>query len=497
MHASSVSMMFCTVVSSILTIMLLSMVITSLFRNGSNDNSNNKPSITRVAFIGNSFQFVNDLPRFIETLVTLHSDGAGAPVFVQDSVLHGSLSLTSILKKGNGMYQRWNTTNAIISDYSTNGVKQQHQQEEKDRNSYNYNYYSNYYNKDDNEASLLYDYGLCTVAQLLSQGGGGGDDGGGGYAPNLVEDNENGYYSDKDGLNPCFQDSNYLSYTQYKYSSNQNSYTWDYVVLNDQSTRPANINKRTRTMKALKNKYAPLLVQQESNSNPTLTSVPILFMTYGYHNRTDGLDLRFALNITRTTAEEEEEDDIDNLVPIFTSKLYRGYQLYAQTLDDALYGLLMDDGESDGSTSSRTSKSITRIAPVGLIYLLIYEENYNFWKRLFFVKDNYHPSPLGTYIIGCTIYCTIYNKLPLILSSDVSDESYINRLFSNARAMSLDGDSINDHDENNDHELSPLPTIDDILYVRYMIKRVMFMNQLPKSLIIYQNDSDEEDSSYN
>ena len=75
-----------------------------------------------VAFVGNSFQFVNDLPRFLEALSLgkVH----------QDSMFHGSLSLVTLLQRGNGMYNKWNTTNALRE----NGI---------------------------------FDYGACTIPQLV------------------------------------------------------------------------------------------------------------------------------------------------------------------------------------------------------------------------------------------------------------------------------------------------------------------------------------------
>jgi hypothetical protein len=52
-------------------------------------------SHVRVAFIGNSITFVNDIPRLIEVM----AQGR----LTQDSCLHGSLNFMTILSKGNGM----------------------------------------------------------------------------------------------------------------------------------------------------------------------------------------------------------------------------------------------------------------------------------------------------------------------------------------------------------------------------------------------------------
>ena len=62
----------------------------------------------RVAFIGNSITFVNDLPRFMEALSNNHIS--------QNSCLHGATRLRTILNTGNGMYNKWRTGPAVIQE---------------------------------------------------------------------------------------------------------------------------------------------------------------------------------------------------------------------------------------------------------------------------------------------------------------------------------------------------------------------------------------------
>lgn len=165
----------------------------------------------RVAFVGNSFQFVNDLPRFVEAL-------SRGWIEHQDSVLHGGLRFETLLTKGNGMYGRWNTSNAILS--RTNSTY------------------------DDETNYVVYDYGSCTVPQLLL----GSDDqlllySTGGQQNNDDKDFE--YVND--GKNPCFQDDGYLQYTL-----NEKTFqSWDFVILNDQSMRPAVPQKRQTSIQVL------------------------------------------------------------------------------------------------------------------------------------------------------------------------------------------------------------------------------------------------------
>jgi hypothetical protein len=202
-----------------------------------------------VAFVGSSFQFVNDLPRFLEALSlgNIH----------QDSMLHGSLSLVTLLQRGNGMHNKWNATNAALKENGT------------------------------------FDYGECSIPQLLF-----------GYDDDLSFRNKNGCCKG-DGMNPCFQDDECYKYRKAHTSPSK----WNYVILNDQSVRPAYEKKRNVSINRLKTTYSPMLVE--------IGATPVLLMTHGYW--------RDSVNMT---------DLVD--VPTFTSLLYEGYQEYAQLLKDEL-----------------------------------------------------------------------------------------------------------------------------------------------------------------
>jgi len=349
-----------------------------------------QPDPVRIAFIGNSFQFVNDFPRFLPRLASKRIE--------QDSVLHGSLSLVTLLQKGNGMRTRWQTDNAW------------------------------------DESLGLYDYGACTIPQLLV-----------GHDEALANYNE--YYIN-DGLNPCFawhhngaaydddfvdddsvtDDSNnnadddsdiYLQYTLATKSIPNK--TWDYVVLNDQSVRPAIPSKRSITARVLNSTYIPLFLESQAT--------PILIATYGYW--------RDNLNVTALYGIQD--------VPHFTAKLYWGYKVYATTLEIVQ----------------------ARIAPVGIAFLVVWEENFQLWER-FFGKDQYHPSPIGTYLMGCVVHATIFGQLPE--PPMTADTSYY---FETARSMQLSGSS---------SELESFyPTEEEALYLRWIAKRVVFDKYRPSS----------------
>ena len=467
--ATIVSMVF----GSLLTMMLLAMIFPStleglgLTRSSSSSLSS---EVVRVAFVGNSFQFVNDLPRFMEQLVSFGNDNGRynhrktkTIEFRQDSMLHGALSLESLLTKGNGMYYRWNTTNARIGNVrSTNA------------NSYmKYDDDGNDDGKGKNDDDL-YDFGACTVTQLFL-----------GYDENLVENNENEYYTN-DGLNPCMQNEDYFNYRQQSYGQGRLSSSplaWDYVVLNDQSMKPALLNKRYNTIDVLQNYYAPLLVESGAT--------PVLYSTYGYWRTDINMTEKFRRDQSSSKSDGASVED----VPTFASRLHRGYELYARALEESMIKYESSRNTNNGSRRNLKKKrnpSRVRIAPVGLVFLTVWEENHNLWQKLFFDGDLYHPSPLGTYIIGCTIYSTIFEQLPPAVTDDDSTattigvddgtqqpRSTMSTLFSKARSMQLYGDDL------------PLPSVDEALYARHLVKRVVFDKHVPKSLKLYSNDEQE------
>lgn len=59
-----------------------------------------------VAFIGNSYVFVNDIPRLLEAMSTGH--------VYQNSCLHPGGSLSDVWITGNGMYSLWQSEAAMM-----------------------------------------------------------------------------------------------------------------------------------------------------------------------------------------------------------------------------------------------------------------------------------------------------------------------------------------------------------------------------------------------
>jgi hypothetical protein len=256
-----------------------------------------------VAFVGNSITFVNDVPRLMEAL--------SGYTLTQDSCLHGSLNLLSIMTKGNGMSTKWKTENAFVKtqlyyDDSENG----------DDDSSNHGSYHNV---------SIYDYGACSFPQLIF-----------GHDESLSPENENGIYID-DGKNPCFENPYYLQYLEERYQA-RGTPQWDYVVMNDQTKYPALFIKRRRSLLALQQVYGPIFLESGAR--------PVFIATHGY------------------TVQSKRLGDIAQ----FTSHLWYGYQLYAQTLQRSL-----------------PSNQQPLLVPSGLAFLTVYEENEELWERLFYV----------------------------------------------------------------------------------------------------------------
>lgn len=197
------------------------------------------PNIS-VAFVGNSMTYYNDLPRFLTAI----SEGR----IEQNSCLHGDGTLTSILKNGNGMYQKFNTSNALNSD----GV---------------------------------YDFGACTVRQLMF-----------GRDEQLEEQVFNGsviYYEDLNQTNPCIQDPSYLEYLDLTTFHNPPPH-YDYIVLNDYTQNPAREMTRAESLRVLREVYVPMFLD---------TGVtPIFFDTHPYwteaHNMSGLVDVPTFASLT-------------------------------------------------------------------------------------------------------------------------------------------------------------------------------------------------------
>ena len=197
---------------------------------------------------------------------------------------------------------------------------------------------------------------------------------------------------------------------------------YDFLVMNDYTQAPARIERREETLSSLQSDYLPLIRQ--------CGATPVFIITPAYRKQVN--------NSTDLGSPE-----------IFTMKTQEGCEAYASVLDE----LLPD-----------TQKC--RIAPVGLAYLKIREENPEMWERLFHV-DDFHPSPHGTFLQGCVLHWTLFGCGPDFLGGgnegDDAVQVTIDQLWRDARLMQPHHD-----------EPLPLPTMKEATYLAKVAEAVSF-----------------------
>jgi hypothetical protein len=341
-------------------------------------------SLTSVAFVGNSVFYFNDFPRFFEEMC--HG------TIVQNSCLHGSASISSLLLEGNSMCPQFATPNAVLGH--------------------------------DKEGNTIYDYGACTAPQLIL----GRDDRiyDLGYAqPEEIDPNN---------TNPCVEDRAYLEYAitafDYNRSRRRRSHPWDFIVINDFSRNPARATTRAQALQTLEQFYVPWLLQTGAT--------PVFLWTYAYTSNPAQLKMMGL-------------GDVAN----FTSLTGVGYQAYVDLLKLYL-----------------PKKQTPRIAPGGLAFLAVYEEDFDLWEKLFH-RDHFHASPSGTFLEACVLYYTLFGTMP---NYDWVVRDNMASLWKRARMMQ--------------HAWEPPNPFPDKAMAEYLYKvaeRIMKERHIPESFINYQN----------
>lgn len=356
---------------------------------GSFNDDDNDP--TRIAFVGNSMFYFNDFPRFFQALAAYSSQS-----IVQQSCLHGGASIPSLLMNGNGMYNQFGTPSSIITHMDNN---------------------------------TIYDYGACTVSQLLLGTDERLDD------PGYINFKEKIGNTSQTNQNPCRVDSHYMSYAKEYFQteiSGDMDY-WDYVFINDNTRDPARFATRAHSLQFLESFYVPIF--QTMNH-----SVPIFLWTHAY------------------SVESTKERNMTGLQDVanFTSLTGVGYRNYVKLLSQFL-------------PPSRTP----RIAPVGLGFLMVYEERPDLWIQLFHNADHIHASPSGSYLQGCIVYHTIFGQMP----PRIRPHDDTRHLWKHVRMMQHAWEPPN-----------PYPTREMTDYLYNVAQRIMVHGELPKTYIEYADD---------
>ena len=356
---------FCTL-AAVVVLGIVSAVpgttLNSYFKGAKDDAVASKDQEMSVAFIGNSYMYINDVPRVMEAI--------SSEKISQQSVINTGAGLGSILKQGNGMYELWQTQNSL-------GYWETFDFQKLMENT----------NIEVDEDYMLYDFGMCTVPQLLE-----------GYDGYLSYQNNNEVYFDV-GTNPCFEDEYYMTIIQQ--ASFQEPMYFDYVVMNDQTRRIANYEARQDSIAALTQAYAPLIKASRA--------VPVIVDTHAYFFSDDGT----------YTNETMGGIFIGSSIGAFTSAIYEGVYQYVDALEANL-----------------PSKQAPKIAKVGMTYLAIHEDSETQWAKLF-SADGIHASQLGTYLQACVLYATMYGHLPAAIHSDYD----MRALFFKSRALYGDVDA--------------------------------------------------------
>ena len=112
-----------------------------------------------------------------------------------------------------------------------------------------------------------------------------------------------------------------------------------------------------------------------------------------------------------------------------------------------------------------------KLAPVGLAFLLIWEESPSVWEKLIHM-DEIHLTPTGTFLEGLIVYATLYGRLPrpnVVLNGDLAN------LYSRARKMVP-----------SEHMQEAYPTLEMARYLYHIAARIL-NGEFPKSFIHYSN----------
>jgi len=141
----------------------------------------------------------------------------------------------------------------------------------------------------------------------------------------------------------------------------------DFVILNDQTRSPALAVSRAQTKAFLLRKYAPRLYEAKAT--------PVFLHTAAYRT-----DLPMMGSFDQ-----------------FTANLQEGYQEYAHLLTD-YFASQNDEGQQ------QPQKAL--VAPFGMAVANVRQQHPELWKNLY-LDDDMHPSPLGTWLEACVLFCTM------------------------------------------------------------------------------------------
>jgi hypothetical protein len=374
-----------------------------------------------VAFLGNSMIYFNDFPRYAQHCPTCLIVKLGPFVHPTDKFLKGLLTIHFVLSTrhcrymeeimGDGLELHQNSClhgGASIQSLFTNG------------NGMNPMFATDKAIIGEYKDWPIYDFGTCTPAQLVM-----------GYDADLHDPSYSIFTEDNSTTlrNPCRDDKNYLDWSIHHFP--HHSPDWDFIFMNDNTRNPARVSSRAQALDTLEHMYLPWFLETGAK--------PVFLWTQAYE-----IVSTSARNMTGI-------DDVAN----FTSLTGAGLRSYVDMLSEYL---------------PPSQKPL--IAPVGLGFLTVREENIELWKRLFH-SDFVHASPLGTFLQGCIVHYTLTGKMP---SKDIVFRKDMSTLWWRARVMQHPWEPPN-----------PFPTEEEAEYLYDVAERVSKFGHLPATYIHYTN----------
>jgi hypothetical protein len=147
---------------------------------------------------------------------------------------------------------------------------------------------------------------------------------------------------------------------------------WDFVILNDYTQAPVRQETKQATLDALRDTYSKLIQQSGAT--------PVFLETFAYRY-----------------PDMKGTKDLGDFIG-FSERLAAGYVEYAETMTELL------------------PETPCRIAKAGQAFQWLFTYNHDLWEKLF-SWDDFHPSPHGTWLEACCIYCAVVNEAPPILDS--------------------------------------------------------------------------------
>lgn len=148
---------------------------------------------------------------------------------------------------------------------------------------------------------------------------------------------------------------------------------WDYCILNDHTQGPMRDNTMEESKAALTKHYAPLLKENGA--------VPIVMQTPAYRN----INIPYTKELATTFNFAQWTDRVRRVTR----------NEYATVLPQPC-----------------------RWAPVGDAYATVRAHDKGLWEKLYY-RDDFHPSPHGTWLMACVLYCVVMEVPPPPYSDSV------------------------------------------------------------------------------